>query len=151
MSAAHEGHEAEAHDAKDAAADHAFDGEPTHVLPPDEPRTPGWVPALGVLLFLTAVIAFLIRSGSDAGASEPAAAAPKPTHPAAAAEPVRAPPVPAGLQPSRPPPAATGSSPVPMPTPEQIQQIRRAIEERARQQGAASAAPGSPPPPIVPR
>jgi hypothetical protein len=143
MSAAHE-----AHEAKDAAGDHDFDGEPTRVLPPDEPRTPGWVPALGLLLFLTVLIAFLIRSKDDAGTGEPAApkaeAAAQPARPVV---PAAAPGLPAGGPPARPAPAASGSAALPQLSPDQIQQIRKAIEQRTRQPGAPPAAPGAAPAP----
>jgi hypothetical protein len=143
MSAAHE-----ADDAKDAVGAHDFDGEPTRVLPPDEPRTPGWVPAVGLVLFLAVLIAFLIRSKDDAGTGEPAAqkveAAVQPARPVPPAAP---PGLPAGAQPARPAPAASGSAVLPQLSPDQIQQIRKAIEERTRQQGAPPAAPGAAPAP----
>jgi hypothetical protein len=67
--------------------EHVFTGEPVDELPPDEPRTPGWLPVLGVVLFtLAAVVLLVSRTNSGAttgegdGAGEHAvAAAPTPT------------------------------------------------------------------------
>ena len=72
-------------------ADHAhdFDGEPATELPPDEPLTPGWVPVLGAVLFLTAGVAFLAMSDKPAA---PGGAAAAPSASAAAANAVKAPP-----------------------------------------------------------
>ena len=38
----------------DTHDDHAFTGEPVQVLSPDEPRTPGWIPLLGIAFFTDA-------------------------------------------------------------------------------------------------
>lgn len=62
-------HEHDAHDsAADAHHDHGFDGEPATELGPDEPMTPGWLPALGGALFLMLALAGVImsRDGLDA-------------------------------------------------------------------------------------
>jgi hypothetical protein len=60
-------------------------------FPPDEPRSPGWLPLLGAGLFLAAICAFLLF-GSDDKSSEstpeavaPAAATPTPVPAAATA------------------------------------------------------------------
>jgi len=42
---------------------HAFTGEPIQVLPADEPRTPGWLPLLGIALFTGAAVIFLAGRG----------------------------------------------------------------------------------------
>jgi hypothetical protein len=66
--------------------DHAFDGEPTNELPADEPRTPGWMPALGMILFVTAAVAFLATRETPAQPDAPApekAAVAAPAAPAA--------------------------------------------------------------------
>jgi hypothetical protein len=66
MSSAPAAHGNDAHD------DHAFTGEPIQVLPADEPRTPGWLPLLGVALFTAAAVIFL--AGRGAAPEAPAAA-----------------------------------------------------------------------------
>ena len=61
------------HDTHAAADhDHAFDGEPPSELPADEPRTPGWLPALGMGLFVAAAVAFLVTRERPAQAEAPA-------------------------------------------------------------------------------
>jgi hypothetical protein len=84
--------------------EHAFTGEPVNELPPDEPRTPGWLPVLGIVLFTLAAVVFLVGRTSSGTASTPdaqgagehaAATAPKPASPPApptAAPPPAAPP-----------------------------------------------------------
>jgi hypothetical protein len=78
------------HAAADHDHDHAFDGEPTDVLPADEPRTPGWLPALGIVLFVSAAVAFLAtrddgaQPAADNAAVAPPAAAPAPAQSGAA-------------------------------------------------------------------
>jgi hypothetical protein len=118
------------HDAHD---DHAFTGEPVQVLPPDEPRTPGWVPLLGVALFTTAAVIFLAGSGNSAKeGGTPAAAT---ANPAAAAEP----PKPAPAQPT---PAQPTPTPRPI-TPEQRDQVMQRLGQ-GQPAGSARPGPGTP-------
>ncbi|MCC6552079.1 MAG: hypothetical protein IT372_03525 [Polyangiaceae bacterium] len=124
MSTAHHAHAAGAHD-------HDFDGEPARDLPADEPRTPGWIPAVGAALFVAAGVAFLIDLG-PAPAPEPPAKAP-----AAAPAPVRVEPrpqPPAAAPPATPPPPPSGS--LKKLTPEQMDMIKRQLE-RSRKPGGA--------------
>jgi len=127
---------------------HDFDGEPVKVLAPDEPRTPGWVPALGLLLFVGAGIAVLVCGQADAkttatGAPDSAAA------PAAA--PVKAPsPLPSIVQNpgQNAAPGASGAPALTRLTPEQAKALQQRIDEaRARQPqgGQPPGAPGGPP------
>jgi hypothetical protein len=83
MSSSHDAHGASAHGHDDH--DH-FDGEPAKELSPGEPRTPSWLPALGLALFAAASVWLL--SGNDAPAEGQPAAEPAK---AAAAEPAPAP------------------------------------------------------------
>ena len=134
-----------AHDDGAAAQDdhaHAFDGEPVRALPADEPRTPGWLPALGVLLFVSAGIAFLATSGDKAGEG----AAPAKTTEAAPAEapiknitPVRPPqnqgqPTQPQL-PAKPVPPGTVDSAVNRMSPEQIKDLQKRIDEARVKRG----------------
>ncbi|WP_437875955.1 hypothetical protein [Sorangium sp. So ce513] len=83
MSTAHqEPHAAAAHDASDH---HGFDGEPARALPPDEPPTPNWVPALGLAVFVVAGVTLLAMSGGDGDTTGTGQAAPANARPAAAA------------------------------------------------------------------
>jgi hypothetical protein len=148
MSDAHDAHAADAHGAD---AHHDFDAEPARELSPGEPRTPGWVPALGLALFMGAGLVFLLRGADDSAAPEgkPATTA---SPPAAAppAAPQRAIP---GAGQARPVPPPQGSQPnLQRLSPEQIQQIRQRVQERQQQPGGAGApgAPGAAPPPPRP-
>jgi hypothetical protein len=81
------------HGAHDAAHAHdEFDPEPTQELSPGEPRTPLWLPVLGVFLFVVGAIVFLTSSSADAKTDEPAradaAAVEAPPSPAPAPRPV---------------------------------------------------------------
>lgn len=146
MSDAHDAHAADAHGAD---AHHDFDAEPAQELSPGEPRTPGWVPALGFALFACAGIAFLLRGADDtAGAPEGKPATPAQVAPPAAPQQ----PVPGGVQ-ARPVPPPGGSGPsLQRLSPEQIQQIRQRVQERQQQPGGAPApgAPGAAPAPPRP-
>ena len=83
-----------------------FDGEPTQELAPGEPRTPGWLPAVGLALFLGGGVAFLTM-GDDAAAAPAGAASASAAAPAAAA-------------PARPTPVVAAPLPRPAPPPPQI-------------------------------
>ncbi|APR83660.1 Hypothetical protein A7982_09009 [Minicystis rosea] len=137
MSSAHDAHGASAH----AHDDHdVFDGEPAHELSPGEPRSPNWLPALGLALFTLAGVYML--SGGDSNATgltpprplpvEPAALAvhAAPERPARAAPPVRA------------DAAPPGSGSVRKLTPDQIEELRKKMEE-ARGKGAGPGAPSA--------
>ncbi|MFO0591715.1 MAG: hypothetical protein U0441_29480 [Polyangiaceae bacterium] len=70
-----DGHEHDAHDsAADAHDDHGFDGEPAKELGPDEPMTPGWLPALGGALFACLALAGIMMSRDGLDAANGAAA-----------------------------------------------------------------------------
>jgi hypothetical protein len=119
---------AHGHDAHEA---HAFTGEPVQALPADEPRTPGWLPLLGMALFTGAAAVFLAGQGAPTLPSAPpvvkSAAAPPPTAtaPAATAAPAAA---------AAPAATGTGSAAVADAirklSPEQVQQMRKRLEEK---------------------
>jgi hypothetical protein len=125
---AHGDHAAAAHH-DDAAHHHDFDNEPAHELPPEEPRTPGWIPILGLALFFLAGTAWLVMGSGDedttkAADQQPAAAqanegaqAPAPPQPQAPAPQAR--PAPA-------PPAGSGA--LRQLTPDQAKEIQKQIE-----------------------
>src|SRR4051794_36518334 len=125
MSSAPAAHVAHAHDAHDA---HAFDGEPVTELAPDEPRTPGWLPALGLALFVGAAVVAL-AGGSDPGegkAAQPAATAAAPPAEEPARQPVAMPVRPPSAAPpaaGTAPPAGAGNSVLKRLTPDQIAKI----------------------------
>lgn len=125
---AHEGH---AHD--DHA--HAFDPEPAREIAADEPRTPGWLPLLGISLFVIGGTYFLATGSSDAAQTTTASASAS-----VAAAPVAPPP------PPRPTPsvAASGRT-LTIPNNIDRDRIRQALE--AAKQGAPSGAPIAAPPP----
>lgn len=118
--------------------DHAFDGEPTDELPADEPRTPGWIPALGAVLFVSAAVAFLATRESTA---QPPAPAPEPV--AVAAPLPVAPPVPQQrLAMPNPVPAVSGAdAALRRLSPEQMAALQKQIEAMKAKQGAAAAPP----------
>ena len=124
-----------AHDAHVAAAEHdaheAFTGEPVTVLPADEPRTPGWLPLLGVALFTGAAVVFLTSFSSSPDAAQPAQAQPT-TEPVAAAVPQPAP----QAMPARPPAEPIR---VPPPSPQQARRVE------VRPQGPNPPQPAPPP------
>lgn len=126
----HDTHAAIDHD------DHAFDGEPTDVLAEDEPRTPGWLPALGAVLFVSAAVAFLAtREGSTPPAPEKAVAAVEAPQPQQRPAPAAAP---------APPPAQPGAADtLRRLTPDQLRALQKQLEGMKAQQ-AAGAAPTPP-------
>ncbi len=98
MSASTDPNAAQASDA------HADDDEPINELLPDEPHTPMWLPLLGGVLALLAILAFLItrppgktakqlskRSAAAQGSAAPAPASAAPAKGAAPAKPAPAP------------------------------------------------------------
>lgn len=104
-------------------AHHQFDGEPVTALPADEPRTPGWLPLLGLALFVSAGVYFLVTG------DHPESAAPKLTPmdlPAPAA-----PPVTQAAQPA----AQPGADGLQKMSPQQIAELRKKLED-ARAKGA---------------
>lgn len=120
----------------DHAHAHAFDGEPVQVLPPDEPRTPGWVPLLGVLLFVLGGVVILLSGDDDAASgTAPEKTTAETTRPQAAAPPAPQPPAPPGAAPTA--PAVQRLSP------EQAKLLQQRLDDaRARQ----AAQPGGQPP-----
>jgi hypothetical protein len=153
MSAAHDGHAD--HDAghHDASHHDHFDNDPVTELPADEPRTPSWIPILGLTLFFLAGTAFLVMGrGDDEAKAENAPAA------AHAAPQQAAPPpnpgvqlIPQPAQPTRPAPAPAGSAGGLRPlSPEQAQAIQKQIdalrEQQQRGQGPKGAQPQGAPP-----
>lgn len=112
--------------------DHIFDDTPASALPVDEPRTPGWIPAVGLALFLAALV-LVLATGDDAPRS--GAAAPEPAEAAAQApaeRPTNAPMVVRGPT----APASAGAQPRPQRTPEQMKEIQRRMEEARGKQPA---------------
>lgn len=133
MSSAHDAHGASAH----AHDDHeAFDGEPAHELSPGEPRSPAWLPALGLAFF--SCVAVYMLAGSDASAGS---APPKPLTPP---EPAVTAAVPAPMPP-QPRAAAPSGSAVRRLSPDQIEQVRKRVEDaRAKGQAAPGGRPADP-------
>jgi hypothetical protein len=118
---------AHGHDAHDV---HVFTGEPVQVLPADEPRSPGWLPLLGIALFTGAAVVFL------AGQSGPSVPVPAPVAKAAPPPPSAAPaPVAAG--------SGAAADAMRKLSPEQIQQMRKRLEEN---KAKGTPAPGRPSP-----
>ncbi len=119
--------------------DHAFDGEPTNELPADEPRTPGWLPALGAVLFVTAAVAFL---ATREGSAQPAAPAPEKAAVVAPAAPAPLPPQQRIAQPQA-APGGAGSAEAALRrlSPEQMKALQKQIETMKAKQAAGGAAP----------
>lgn len=143
MSHAHDAHSSQAHDA------HEFDGEPVKELAHDEPRTPPWVPALGVLLFVGAAIALLVCGQDDV--KTPANTAPD-SAAAGAAPQAKVPATPPSIIPNpmqNAAPGASGNPTIQRLSPEQAKALQQRVEEaRARQAaqgGQPQAAPGGQP------
>lgn len=152
MSAAHDAH-ADASAGHHDAHDH-FDNEPATELGADEPRTPNWVPYLGLALFFSAGVTCLVCSDDDKPATDKAVAAEAaPTVPIAQPLPqLRAQPV----QPGMPkPPGQPGAAPAPnglqQLTPEQAREFQQRLEAMKAQQPNAGQPTPPQPPGLVPR
>jgi hypothetical protein len=150
MSAASEAHPQphDAHDSHDAAHDGhaAFDGEPTNTLPADEPRTPGWLPLVGLALF--ALGGFALFGGDLAAPPVKAVEIVAPQKPIATVVPpggVLRPPPPAAA-PARPPTPGAGNAVKAAieRDPEKVKEVNRRLMEK---RDALQAAPAAPPPP----
>jgi len=131
MSAAHDAHaiaSAGHHDAHDH-----FDNEPATELGPDEPRTPAWIPYLGIALFFTAGTAALICADEDKPAVEKAVPAEVAPNGQPAPRPVPTPAVrPPGavpLQPGQP----TAPNALKQLSPDQAKELQRLIDQRRAQ------------------
>jgi len=126
MSAAHDAHggSAHSHDAPTAHDAHnAFDGEPATTLPAGEPRTPGWLPVLGLALFVSAGVYFLVSGDHAEGAAQKLAPMELPA-------------------PAAPPVAQAGADSIQKMSPQQIAELRKKIED-----ARAKIPPPSNPPP----
>lgn len=134
---------APAHDHASDHDAHAFDGEPAQALPDDEPRTPGWLPAVGVALFATAAIASLVSRDA-------AGALPKPPEAPTQVEHVAAPTARPEVRPTSPAPARSGAAGRPAMTPEQMEALKKRIEA-AKARGQLPGADGSAAPARRPR
>lgn len=111
---------------------HAFDGEPIKTLPADEPRTPGWLPALGLVLFVAAGVAYLVTSGdTPSGDAAPAKAAQQ----QAAAPSLGQAPAPQPAQPA--PDAQAGAAAAAKLSPEQLKQIQQLLQQEQAKRGVA--------------
>jgi hypothetical protein len=115
----------------------AFDPEPTRTLGPDEAPTPTWVPIVGAIVIVGVGIAVVGRMAMD----EPATARSVPT-PALAASSIPA--SGAATLPGasdQPPSVAQGNRPF-RPTPEQVREAKRRLDEaRAAKAAAQPSAP----------
>lgn len=141
---AHGDHAAAAH--HDAAHHHDFDNEPAQELPPEEPRTPGWVPVLGLFLFFLAGTAWLVMGSgeedpSKAADQKPAAAQQQPGNEGAQA-PAQAP---APAQ-ARPAPVPMGSGGLRQLTPEQMREVQQRMGALQQQRGVNPSPPPQQPP-----
>jgi hypothetical protein len=125
MSSAHDAplgsaHSHQAHD--------AFDGEPATTLPADEPRSPAWLPLLGLALFVGAGVYFLVGGDNPGGATTKLAPMELPAPPAPQAAP------PAGQ------PPAEGLRKM---TPQQMEELHKKVED-ARAKGFLPGQPAHP-------
>ena len=129
MSSAHDAHGASAH----AHDDHdAFDGEPAKELSPGEPRSPAWLPAVG-LMFFSCVAVYMLAGSDPAGGAAP----PKPLE--APPQPVVMPAHPMPAQRADAAPAGSGGALRKL-SPEQLEEVRKKIEE-ARAKGGGMPRP----------
>jgi len=103
----------------------AFDGEPARELSPGEPRSPGWLPALGAAFFAAAAV-YMLTGNDSAAAGAVAAPEAKPSPPSEA--------VPAPPEAHGPAGAAPGGTAVRKMSPEQVRELQKKIEE-ARAKG----------------
>ncbi len=130
-------HAADMSTAHHATADHhethAFDDTPVQELSADEPRTPGWMPVLGLALFVVAAVAYLL--GGDAPATDAHASVPAVTAPAPAPAPVPQP-VPQAQAAAKAQAANAQADAIRRLTPEQIADLRKRIEEARKQREA---------------
>jgi hypothetical protein len=125
---------------KDTAhdADHAFDGEPVKALAADEPKTPGWLPLLGIALFI------ILGVYAIAGERDERAAFTPPTRVAVAAQPAAsaAGAGSAAARPRRniniPRPSVSAAAPRKRLSPEEIQALKKRLED-AKKPGEAAA------------
>ncbi len=149
-----DGHEHDAHEgAADAHDDHGFDGEPAKELGPDEPMTPGWLPAVGGVLFVGLAFFGLIESRDGLAGPKPAATAAA-TATQIAAQPVQPPARPTQI-PSRPQPLAPGLQPAQNnPGTPEIKKLPPAeikqILDRLKKGAPPGGPPGAQPPPAAP-
>lgn len=138
-----DGHDHDAHEgAAHAHDDHGFDGEPAKELAPDEPMTPGWLPAVGGALFVGLALfgLYVSHDGADAKTNAP----PTTNAPAqqTAAQPAQ--PLPSTMRPQRLPdlqpaqPAqgaqtAPGSPQIKRMTPDELKEVQRRLNEMQKQ------------------
>jgi hypothetical protein len=124
-------HAHDAHDAHDA-----FTGEPVDTLPADEPRTPGWLPLLGLGLFVSAGVYFLVTGDHPEGATQKLTPMELPAPPPqAVAQPAHV--APGGV------PGPPGSDGLRKLNPQQMEDLRKKIED-ARAKGAPAGQPAHP-------
>ncbi len=152
-----DGHEHDAHeDAADAHHDHGFDGEPAKELGPGEPITPGWVPALGAVLFVGLALFGLLESRDSMGAGKPVASADvntaqTPAKPAQQApRPVQMPTRPQALPSTmQPPQNAPGSPEIRRLPPGEIKDVMERLKAKGLEppKPGAQPQPGAQPPP----
>jgi hypothetical protein len=127
MSSAHDAHGASAH----AHDDHdAFDGEPAKELSPGEPRSPAWLPAVG-LAFFSCVAVYLLAGGDPENGNN--APAPKPMAVEVHAQPQAV--APAPMPAPRPEAAPAGSAR--RLSPEQLEAVKKRIDEARAKAGPA--------------
>lgn len=128
--------------ATDAHDDHAFDDTPLRDLPPDEPRTPGWLSLLGVAVFVMGAVAVLATGEADGGegraptdGARPKAAVDRPSEERA---------VEARPPTARPSPAGSQAEAVRRLSPEQAREIQKRLDQiRRKRAQPGSAQPGS--------
>src|SRR5262249_15213370 len=113
----------------------------------DEPKTPVWVPAVGLAIFFVVIVAWLVR-GSGAAAAGPAPEAQVAAPPVQQTAPQ--PPPPSPVPPASGPPIPSGlpsAGPRPL-TPDQARDLQKRIDEMKQRRGGA---PGPVAPAPAPR